>query len=371
MLADMTSAAQSRPRVSKTELAVIAALFWGSVLVDAAEQALAPELGGGVPSWPHFLIKRGALAVLWTFVAAALMTYYRRRPADFESRARAARTLLVALAFSTLISATFSAVTAGLLTLLRPLALAEALRRMWPGMIVYEFFTAWQVIVAVHAYLSYRQVTAKKRESAELALRLRGAELALLRSQLEPHFLFNTLNSIASLVRLDRKQEATDALHRLAALLRGVLDAGAQQLMPWRWEREFSSMYVELQQLRFAELLTVELDDEGVSAHREVPLLLLQPLLENAIQHGALADGARCHISVRARQAEARLHVAVENPRGREARPGSGMGLVNLRSRLRALYGEAFELSYGPKGERFVVRIALPERDLDEEPARS
>jgi LytS/YehU family sensor histidine kinase len=208
--------------------------------------------------------------------------------------------------------------------------------------------------MGVTAYHAYRQ-------GERLKTQLQQTELLLYRAQLEPHFMFNTLNSIAALVRLDRREAATDALHHLSSLLRGVLEVGQRQVMPWQWEREFAGTYIALQQLRFADRLDVRIDATDVPTHAPVPVLLLQPLLENAIVHGPLADGRRCEIVVRLRSAGQRLELCVENEVARTASTDThGMGLVNMRARLCALFGDDCRFEHRRDGARFVVAAAFP-----------
>jgi LytS/YehU family sensor histidine kinase len=169
---------------------------------------------------------------------------------------------------------------------------------------------------------------------------LAKAELMLFRSQLEPDFLFNALNSIASLVRLRRHEAAVNALNELAALLRNILEIGQRQIMPWHWEMQFAQLYVGLQKLRFAEQLEVHFDAEHVAPETPVPILLLQPLLENAIHHGPLADGERCEVAVHLRCVAGRIQLEVSNAVARSGGDHSGgLGLSNVEARLRTLYG--------------------------------
>jgi hypothetical protein len=343
---------------------IAVAVFWlGAVLVDAAQRRIDPDFDPATAHWLHFVLKRGALSLFWMVATLLAVHHYGERPLGLETRAARWRSLgqslLVALG------------AAGLYGLYLGLVLYAAIARVssfsagvaiaWPGDFIYGFFMVWQIIVAVTAYHTYRHMLRRKEERDALRARLAQTELLLYRAQLEPHFLFNTLNSIAALVHLRRPEAATDALQRLATLLRGVLEVGQRQVMPWQWEREFSQTYVALQKLRFADGLDVRFDVAGVPPHAPVPILLLQPLLENAIVHGPLAEGRRCEIAVRLAPAERRLRLEVENELA-AAPPAAahGVGLANIGSRLRALYGDDFVLAHGQEGGRFVVRAEFP-----------
>jgi hypothetical protein len=342
---------------------LVVAVFWfGNLLVDAVERRLDVGLDPTTIAWGHFLMKRGALSLFWMLVTLGAVHAYGERPLNLDSAARRLRSFLQATLAALLIAAAYSAYLARILAW-RGLAASwvQGLAMAWPGDVMYGFFRVWQIIIAVTAYHSYRHMLRRKRESEELKARLQQTELLLFRAQLEPHFLFNTLNSIASLVRLERPDAATDALHQLSSLLRGVLEVGQRQVMPWQWEREFAQTYIALQQLRFADRLDVRIDAPDVPLHAPVPILLLQPLLENAIVHGPLADGRRCVVLATLRPRARYLELEVANEVATSAANEThGVGLPNIRARLAALFGDDCELAYGRQGARFVVRVAFP-----------
>jgi hypothetical protein len=213
-----------------------------------------------------------------------------------------------------------------------------------------------------------------ERDGAELRLRLAHAELELLRAQLEPHFLFNALNTIAGLIRGARLDLATTALARLSELLRYVVEASRQDRVPLAWELEFATSYLELQQLRFGPRLQFTIDHATAGRACDVPPLLLQPLIENAVVHGVARTREPATIDVRVALTDGTLRVAVDNTRGDEPASGepasgarrcdgtTGVGLRNTRQRLERLYGADFALDAGPAGtDRYRVTIALPQ----------
>jgi two-component system, LytTR family, sensor kinase len=334
--------------------------FWlGAVVVDAAQKRIDPDFDPAAAHWAVFFVKRGCLSVFWMAATLLALLVYGERPLPLETRAArwrsAGHALLVAL-----VGAHVYGATLGLVLLVATTRIASwwaGVVVAWPGDFIYGFFMVWQIIIAVTAYHTYRRMLRRKQESEALRARLQHTELMLFRAQLEPHFLFNTLNSIAALVQLRRADDATDALNRLATLLRGVLEVGQRQVMPWRWESDFARTYVALQKLRFADRLEVRFDAPDVP----LPILLLQPLLENAILHGPLAEGRRCDISVCLRPAAQRLRLEVENEISEQpAGHTHGVGLANIGARLRALYGEQVVFAHGREGDRFVVRVEFP-----------
>jgi hypothetical protein len=340
---------------------VVAAFWFGNVVVDAVELRL--DTASGTIAWVHFLTKRGALALFWLVVTLGALHVYGDHPPNLDSGASRRRSVLQATLAALLISAVYTAYLAEILVVRGIIpSWTAGLAMAWPGDVMYGFFRVWQILIAVTAYHSYRHARQRKRESEELKARLQQTELMLLRGQLEPHFLFNTLNSIASLVRLGRPDAATDALHHLSTLLRGVLEVGQRQVMPWLWEREFAETYLALQQLRFADRLAVTIAAPDVPPDAAVPILLLQPLLENAIVHGPLADGNRCEVTVTVRPRGRHLELEVANEVGGAASQATthGVGLHNVEARLAALFGDDYELAHGRDGSRFVVRVVIP-----------
>jgi two-component sensor histidine kinase len=215
---------------------------------------------------------------------------------------------------------------------------------------------------AVHFYRRYRE---REQRAAFLESNLAKAQLRALQGQLQPHFLFNTLNAIATLLRRDAKA-AENTLMSLSELLRLALSRSQEQEIPLRDELRFVERYVQIQQTRFGDRLSFELNVEGGTLDCLVPTLMLQPLVENAIQHGIEPTGNSGVVRVSAGRREGRLVLQVEdNGVGVEstqsANQNGGIGLSNLRQRFLALYGkeqklELIALSDGGTS----VRIELP-----------
>jgi len=210
-----------------------------------------------------------------------------------------------------------------------------------------------------------RRARQHERDSAELRTRLAQAELELLRAQLEPHFLFNALNTVAGLIRGARLDLATAALAKLSELLRYVVEASRQDRVPLAWELEFATSYLELQQLRFGPRLSFAIHDAAPGRGCDVPPLLLQPLIENAVVHGVARTSEPVSIDVRVALEGGALQVAIDNTRDRRAAAAAdttGVGLRNTRERLERIYGAEFALDAGPAGpDHYRVTIALPQ----------
>jgi two-component system LytT family sensor kinase len=199
----------------------------------------------------------------------------------------------------------------------------------------------WVLLGADHTMRYYREVREREVRSAQLETQLSRAQLATLRVQLNPHFLFNTLNSIAVLVRRD-PAGAEDMLHRLSAFLRGTLDGGEIQLAPLSDELDRLRDYVSIEQRRFRDRLTVRFDVEPGALGGLVPTFLLQPLVENALRHGVAPKPGPVTVDIVATRSGDRLHLAVrDDGAGLAASYRDGVGLANTRRRLEVLFGPA------------------------------
>ena len=228
------------------------------------------------------------------------------------------------------------------------------------------YATAWHERMA----LSYfEQARVRERLEGQLA----QAQLQTLRLQLQPHFLFNTLNTIAALVSSDARA-AERMVTRLSDLLRQTLNSAGEQEVTLARELELLSPYLEIQRLRFADRLRVEFSIASDAENALVPSLLLQPLIENAIRHGITPRASGGRVEVRARRDGDFLRVEVADDgigfrawSGRTPREGVGLGAT--RGRLRHMYGSAHHLALdAPPEGGFTVRLTIPYRA---EPART
>jgi two-component system LytT family sensor kinase len=228
-----------------------------------------------------------------------------------------------------------------------------------------NLFTYAAIGAVWHAMNYYRKVREHEAAGKELEKSLAQARLQALRTQFQPHFLFNTLNSISALNHEDPKA-ANRMIARLSELLRLSLENDGAQEITLRQELEFLRGYLEIQGVRFGHRLTVRMDADLDTMDAMVPNLLLQPLVENAIHHGIAPFSGRGEIHVTAhREHEAlRLQVTDNGPGIEAARLNDlrgGVGLENTRARLRQLYGQAqtLELRNG-NGRGLTVEVRIP-----------
>ena len=217
-------------------------------------------------------------------------------------------------------------------------------------------------VLAWHALTFWRESRDRQMRAVQLESLLHQAQLEALRSQLNPHFLFNSLHSIAELVHSNPKL-AEQLIVRLGELLRQVLQSSNRQEHTLAEELEFIRGYVEIEQMRLGERLRVEWDIANQALEVRVPSLILQPLVENAIQHGIAATSLPGTLTLRARREGEVLHVEVADS-GPGLAPGAparaqGIGLANTRARLQRLYGDRqlFELQHGAG---LVVKLSMP-----------
>lgn len=223
----------------------------------------------------------------------------------------------------------------------------------------------WAVLAAGYSLETYQRYRTEELKAAQLEARLVETELKVLREQLRPHFLFNTLNTIAVLVREKRNDEAVGLIHQLSALLRLTLDSARVHEVTVRQEMDFLTRYLEIQKARFSDRLQVGVAVEPAALDARIPHLLLQPLVENAILHGVAAKAGPGRVDILGRVESGQLHLEVRDDgpglRDEGARAREGIGLSNTRERLAKLYGERghFALRSAP-GAGVSVQIVIP-----------
>jgi two-component system, LytTR family, sensor histidine kinase AlgZ len=215
-------------------------------------------------------------------------------------------------------------------------------------------FLLYLLSVALHYVLLAMQA------SRRAALEARDAELRALKAQINPHFLFNSLNSITALTASD-PAGAREMCIRLSDFLRNTLGLGERESVAWREELNLAQAYLDVEQVRFGSRLRVEMHATDDSRDCQVPPLLLQPLIENAIKHGVatLLEGGT--IRVESLVCDGRLQVTVENRFDPQSlAPRNGLGLRNLRRRLETRFGPLARLAVRTEGNRFFVNLSVP-----------
>ncbi len=244
----------------------------------------------------------------------------------------------------------------------------SALRIMVMGLIAESHIVVFATVYAIfgmgatilRSAAETREREAQLAEARTLAV---GAQLAMLRHQLNPHFIFNTLNAIGSLVAMRRNDDAETMIDRLSDFLRASLSADARPLATLDDELTTLQNYLDIEAVRFGARLRVTYDHEPGLGAALIPSFLLQPLVENAIKHAVSPALGPVDVSLSARREGDELVVKVADSGPGQAAPaavGTGTGLRNVRERLALLYGDRARLDAGRRGAGFVAEVRAP-----------
>lgn len=226
----------------------------------------------------------------------------------------------------------------------------------------YFFLTAWAGLYLALSYASEAHRT--ERRAARLERAAQQAELRSLRYQVNPHFLFNTLNSLSTLVMRNKPDDAEQMIMSLSNFYRTSLTGDPLDDVPLEEEVHLQKLYLDIEAVRFPDRLSTVIDIPPALMNACVPGLILQPLVENAIKYGVSRTSSPVTITITAREDGDLIHIAVtddgDNPPS-DADAGSGIGLVNVRDRLTARFGDQGRIVYGPReGDGFSVLLTLP-----------
>jgi hypothetical protein len=260
---------------------------------------------------------------------------------------------------------------------------------MFQGWIANHFVQAWQSLptdftrayssmlnytlvfgvnmILFHVNYAHRAAIQQERHLAKANVAAQQAQLAALRYQLNPHFLFNSLNSISALIVTGRNKDAESMTNRLSAFLRSSLNANPTELIPLDEELALTEEYLDIESVRFGERLSISVHCADEACDALVPSFLVQPLVENAVKHGVARSRATVEISIHAAMEGAALRIEVANglvPANADEAPAGadpGVGLANVRRRLEAVFGKRATLVAGEAGGRFVATIRIPE----------
>jgi hypothetical protein len=349
----------------------IAAIWFAGALFDASQTVLIMHAEGRHHPWlPLF----GIELVSWLpwALATPLVIYLARRYPIV--RGMSVRTVCAHLAAFAVISAVAESWSTVLQMLFNPWN-----NRQWPTFVdtwtttltfqVLTFLIVYALILTVTYMVDARESMARQiTETARLNEELSKAQLAALRRQIEPHFMYNALNSIAGLVRDHRNDAAVSMIVGLSEFLRRSSEDSHRSQVALREEVEYLQRYLDIQKVRFGERLQVSVDIPAELLCARVPNLLLQPLVENAIKHGISKRVAGGSVRVAGACNNGNLYLSVYNdgpslPADWEA-TSTGVGIANLRTRLQILHGNESELQLkhaNPGGVEVVVTLPFTE----------
>jgi two-component system LytT family sensor kinase len=347
----------------------IASIWFGFGLIDALQTVFVMRAEGMHHAWVKLFVTTVLSWLPWALATPLVMALGRRFP---PVKLSSLATWLAHGAACVTIGLIFAAWTTWLDQLLNPYANNSTsgpfvhlwLDRFYNGilssLVLYAAILAVSYVLDSRARLAYQQT-----ETARLNEQLSKAQLNALRRQIEPHFLFNTLNAVAGLVREGRNDTAVSMIVGLSDFLRRVLEDSSRQQVPLGEEMEFAQKYLDIQKVRFVERLQLNVDVPKELLHAQVPALILQPIVENAIKHGIAKRAQGGAIRIAAFRSDGMLTLSVYNdgpslPVSSE-KTHSGIGISNMRTRLQSLYGNAFALNMQNQDQGGVeVSISVP-----------
>jgi two-component system, LytTR family, sensor kinase len=349
----------------------IAALWCAGGLFDASQAVLILRFAhGSHQSWLPVFATEMATWLPWALATPWIIGLARRHP---FIRGTTLRTVAVHVAAFAAIGAVAEGWTATLQVLFNPWGNRRPpdFWDSWSTTLLYHvliFLIAYALILTVTYLVDSRDNVARQMtETARLNEELSRAQLAALRRQMEPHFMFNALNSIAGLVRDHRNDAAVSMIVGLSEFLRRATENSHRAQVTLAEEVEYLQRYVDIQKVRFGERLQVSVDIPPDLLDTQVPNLLLQPLVENAIKHGVGTRIVGGNVRVTGARKDGSVFLSVYNdgPSSPEDwQTNGGVGLANLRTRLKILHGDESELQMrraGTDGVEVVVTLPLKE----------
>src|SRR5918995_1387222 len=330
--------------------------------------AMWSELDGQKPLG-FLLYSKGVHYALWTLALPLLVKCVKRFPVPHAAGLRnGTALLLIVLGLAPLVSLTWPATIystwfpyLSLFPTLSSFVAAYFVKSMHGDLLI-----CVALVIVLQGWRVWQDLQAARTRATELERQLAVSRLDALRMQLHPHFLFNSLHTIASLIG-DQPGTARRMVVALGDFLRLTLKEGNGAFRSLAEELEFTDLYMSIEKLRLGERLILDYDIEPEATKAEIPQLLLQPLFENAVRHGASRVNGTCKIAFRAHRENGRLNLSLEND-GPEISAAAnahrnGVGLSNTNARLRLYYGENFTLRYTDRlsgGAR--VDVSLPYR---------
>lgn len=338
-----------RPHSSLRSAALLLALWSVPAILGTVETYLFQSMEGRSPVIWRVMIAQGSGWFTWAALTPLIFAVTRRVPLRFPLGRRA---LLIHLAcfLAAAVTHAFVYTTVGMAmsTLPRNSTYLALVGRSLLGWFPISVMVYAAVVSGGHWLALVRRERERERRTAALEAQLARAQLQALRMQLHPHFLFNTLNTIATLVREQERDAAVRLLAQLGDVLRQVLRSAGNHEVRLGDELAFTRQYLEIEQLRFVDRLRVVWNTEPLTMDGAVPNLVLQPLVENALRHGIAKRPEAGFLEIGSRREGDRLALWVrdDGPGLREAidSDGEGVGIANVRARLAALHGDQAEL---------------------------
>jgi two-component system LytT family sensor kinase len=340
------------------------AAFWGLFGVVSGVQVWISMIthGHSVPRLIGYYVLGW---VPWIPITGMIVWLFRRRPITAAARGNIALHGAAVAAITVL----HSLLWVGLTVAMQPFGrMTEVFTRLdVVGFVVAQLPAELIAYVGVGAALRgaelYRRVREREVHAANLEAALVSSRLQALELQIQPHFLFNTLNAVSALVRAEKPDAAVIMIAGLSDLLRYTLDHAGQPCVTLEEEVAMLRLYLEIQHTRFSDRLAFGIEVPAEARRVAVPTLLLQPLAENALRHGIACSAGPGRVSVRAERDANRLRIEMFNSGSLQPRP-EGIGLRNTRERLRQIYGDEHRFDLRPSGDGVLASLSIPWREV-------
>ncbi len=344
---------------SKVKRYAVYFVAWTAAALFFFSQSLVQKVASGEPTpWSHYLTSWLVGMYVWALLTPGVLWLGRRFPFARKNWLRRAALHVPASAGVAIVQLTIESVVLAQVKVFP--SIMKDFGSTLGFLLVIGFHQAvamyWAILGTQSGFRYYRRYQERERQAlrleldaSELKTQLARAQLSALKGQLQPHFLFNTLNAIMVLVRQQKGREAEEMVGRLSDLLRCVLEDVEAQEVPLRRELEYLELYLGIEQVRFQDRLRIEIAADPAALDAAVPHMGLQPIVENAIRHGIGRSSAAGRIRISAARVAGTLEIKVEDdgpglPAGGIAQ-GHGIGLANTRARLHRLYGDVARLT--------------------------
>lgn len=330
----------------------IAAFWCGIGLFDATQNVFVMRAEGMHHYWYRLFFTLFIAWLPWALATPLALRLSHRYP---PNNLRRPSTWIAHGAACAIVGLAYAAWLAMWESLLNPWALSggpDPFRVAWPhkfyGGILSDLILYSVILLVGHLLFSREKLARQQAETARLNEQLSKAQLNALRRQIEPHFLFNALNAIAGLVREEQNDAAVTMVAGLSDFLRRVVYDSERQQVPLAEELEFTRKYLDIQKARFADRLEFSVDVPEELLPAQVPSLILQPMVENAVKHGIAKRVQGGAIRISASQAKGMLSLRIYNEGPclfADWMAKSGIGMENVRNRLESLYGKRCDLT--------------------------
>ena len=316
---------------------------------------------------PRHVIESASFWVFWAIHAPIVFLLSRR--SSFKRR-RLAKSLLIYLSAGIVWAMLIQGVPVFLLLILKDFTSYKVeqfhLLSDWATMFLPNLLFCWLILSISLISLYFERYQNEMLKASTLDAQLSNARLQTLKMQRHPHFLFNTLHSISALVLKNENRDAVKMINRLSELLRLTLDNIETQIVSLEDEITFTRRYLEIESIRFQDRLTVDMDIDPLVLEAQVPNLILQPLVENAMRHGVDSNSGTSLIQISARLQNNHILMEVSD-NGKDLKKiagqndAAGLGLKNTRARLSELYGEDYSFSLSrSESEWTTAQIVIP-----------